>query len=134
MGVLIVLRHGETEWSKAGRHTGRTDIPLTPHGAAMAASLAPLVARLAARDGLAAVFTSPAQRAVRTAELAGLGSPGVPGSLGGPEPKQDPDLWEWDYGGYEGVTTADIQRQRPGWPSRSWTLTCGNGTTAATKA
>ena len=115
MGKLIVLRHGETEWSKAGRHTGRTDIPLTPYGAAMAASLAPLVARLAARDGIAAVFTSPARRAVRTAELAGLGSPGVPGSLGGPEPKQDSDLWEWDYGGYEGITTAEIQRERPGW-------------------
>lgn len=115
MGVLIVLRHGETEWSKAGRHTGRTDVPLTAHGAAMATSIAPLVARLAAGDGLAAVVTSPAQRAVRTAELAGLGGPGIPGSLGGPEPIQDPDLWEWDYGGYEGITTAEIQRQRPGW-------------------
>ena len=115
MGELIVLRHGETEWSKAGRHTGRTDIPLTPHGAAMATSLAPLLARVTAGDGIAAVFTSPAQRAVRTAELAGLGGPGVAGSLGGPEPKQDPDLWEWDYGGYEGITTPDIQRQRPGW-------------------
>jgi probable phosphoglycerate mutase len=52
---------------------------------------------------------------VRTAELAGLGGPGIPGSLGGPEPIQDPDLWEWDYGGYEGITTAEIQRQRPGW-------------------
>jgi broad specificity phosphatase PhoE len=61
------------------------------------------------------VFTSPAQRAVRTAELAGLGGPGVPGSLGGPEPMQDSDLWEWDYGGYEGITTAEIQRERPGW-------------------
>jgi broad specificity phosphatase PhoE len=115
MGELIVLRHGETEWSKAGRHTGRTDIPLTPRGAAMATSLAPLVARLAARDGLAGVFTSPAQRAVRTAELAGLGGPGVPDSFGGPEPKQDPDLWEWDYGGYEGMTTPDIRQERPGW-------------------
>jgi probable phosphoglycerate mutase len=115
MGELIVLRHGETEWSKAGRHTGRTDIPLTPQGAAMATSVAPLVTRLVARGGLAGVFTSPAQRAVRTAELAGLGAPGVPGSFGGPEPKQDPDLWEWDYGGYEGMTTADIRRERPGW-------------------
>jgi probable phosphoglycerate mutase len=115
MGQLIVLRHGETEWSKAGRHTGRTDIPLTPQGAAMATSLAPLVARLVVKGGLAGVFTSPAQRAVRTAELAGLGGPGVPGSFGGSEPKQDPDLWEWDYGGYEGITTAEIQRERPGW-------------------
>jgi probable phosphoglycerate mutase len=115
MGVLIVLRHGETQWSKAGRHTGRTDIPLTAHGATMAKSLGPLVARLIAGDGLAAVFTSPAQRAVRTTELAGLGGPGAPGSIGGLEPKQDPDLWEWDYGGYEGITTAEIQRERPGW-------------------
>jgi probable phosphoglycerate mutase len=115
MGELIILRHGETEWSKAGRHTGRTDIPLTPQGAAMAASLIPLMTRLAARDGIAAVFTSPAQRAVRTAALAGLGGEGAPGSLGGPEPRKDPDLWEWDYGGYEGITTADIQRGRPGW-------------------
>jgi len=115
MGELIVLRHGETEWSKAGRHTGRTDIPLTPQGAAMATFVAPLVARLVASGGLAGVFTSPAQRAVRTAELAGLGGPGGPGSFGGPQPKQDPDLWEWDYGGYEGMTTADIQRDQPGW-------------------
>ncbi len=100
MGDLILLRHGETEWSKAGRHTGRTDIPLTPRGEAAAAALAPLLAR---RD-IVAVFTSPAQRAERTAELAGL-----------VQPKPDPDLWEWDYGGYEGMTTAQIQRQRPGW-------------------
>jgi probable phosphoglycerate mutase len=61
------------------------------------------------------VFTSPARRAVRTAELAGLGGPGAPGAIGGPAPKQDPDLWEWDYGGYEGLTTSQIQEQRPGW-------------------
>jgi broad specificity phosphatase PhoE len=79
MGELILLRHGETEWSRAGRHTGRTDVPLTPRG------------------------------------MAGLGGPGVPGIDGGPAPKQDPDLWEWDYGGYEGITTAEIQRERPGW-------------------
>jgi broad specificity phosphatase PhoE len=115
MGELILLRHGQTEWSRAGRHTGRTDIPLTAKGTADAAALAPLLSRRIAGGRLAAVFTSPAQRAVRTAELAGLGGPGAPGSLGGPVPKQDPDLWEWDYGGYEGITTADIQRQRPGW-------------------
>ena len=100
MGDLILLRHGETEWSKAGKHTGRTDIPLTPRGEVAAAALAPVLAR---RD-IVAAFSSPAQRAVRTAELAGL--TGV---------KQDPDLWEWDYGGYEGLTTSQIQEQRPGW-------------------
>jgi broad specificity phosphatase PhoE len=115
MGELILLRHGETEWSRAGKHTGRTDVPLTPNGIASAKALAPMVRRRAAGQPIVAVFTSPAQRAVRTAELAGLGGPGVPGFDGGPAPKQDPDLWEWDYGGYEGITTADIQRGRPGW-------------------
>jgi broad specificity phosphatase PhoE len=100
MGDLILLRHGETEWSLAGRHTGRTDIPLTPRGEAAAAALAPLLAK---RD-IVAAFSSPAKRAARTAELAGLA---------GATP--DPDLWEWDYGGYEGLTTAQIQEQRPGW-------------------
>jgi probable phosphoglycerate mutase len=100
MGDLILLRHGETEWSLAGKHTGRTDIPLTARGEAAAAALAPLLAR---RD-IVAAFASPAQRAVRTASLAGLA-----------DVKPDPDLWEWDYGGYEGVTTAQIQEQRPGW-------------------
>jgi len=115
MGELILVRHGQTEWSAAGRHTGRTDIPLTPKGESSAAALAPMLARALDGTRLAAVFTSPAQRAVRTAELAGLGAPGAPGSVGGPAPRQDPDLWEWDYGGYEGVTTAEIQRERPDW-------------------
>ncbi len=100
MGELILLRHGETEWSAAGRHTGRTDVPLTRHGEAAAAALEPVLARRQIR----AAFTSPAQRAVRTAELAGL-----------TDAKTDPDLWEWDYGGYEGRTTAEIQAERPGW-------------------
>jgi broad specificity phosphatase PhoE len=100
MGDLILLRHGQTEWSAAGKHTGRTDIPLTPRGAASAAALAPMLARLQ----ISAAFTSPASRAARTADLAGLDSA-----------KQDPDLWEWDYGGYEGMTTPQIQLQRPGW-------------------
>jgi probable phosphoglycerate mutase len=104
MGELILLRHGETEWSRAGKHTGRTDMPLTPQGAADAAALAPMVARRIAGGRLAAVFASPAQRAQRTARLAGL-----------TVTKTDPDLWEWDYGGYEGITTAEIQRERPGW-------------------
>ena len=100
MGDLILLRHGQTEWSLAGKHTGRTDIALTPKGVAGAAALAPVLAR----RQVAAVFTSPASRATRTAQLAGLHAT-----------KQDPDLWEWDYGGYEGMTTEQIRRQRPGW-------------------
>ena len=100
MGDLILLRHGETEWSKEGRHTGRTDVLLTPRGEVAAAALAPMVVQ----QDIVAVFTSPARRAVRTAELAGLA-----------DAKPDPDLWEWDYGGYEGLTTRQIQEWRPGW-------------------
>ena len=100
MGELIVLRHGETEWSASGRHTGRTDIPLTPRGEVAAAALAPALAM----HQIVATFCSPAQRAVLTADLAGL--TGL---------KIDPDLWEWDYGGYEGRTTEQIQAERPGW-------------------
>ena len=100
MGQLILLRHGETEWSRDGCHTGLTDVPLTPAGEATAAALAPV---LAGRD-IRAAFASPLQRALRTAERAGLA-----------DVKQDPDLREWDYGGYEGVTTAQIRVQRPGW-------------------
>ncbi|HXZ71381.1 MAG TPA: histidine phosphatase family protein [Streptosporangiaceae bacterium] len=95
-----MLRHGETEWSRAGRHTGRTDVPLTPAGEAAAAALAPVLAR----HEICAVCTSPLQRAARTAALAGLS-----------DVKQDPDLREWDYGGYEGMTTSQIRGQRPGW-------------------
>ena len=104
MGMLILLRHGETDWSRTGRHTGRTDVPLTAKGIADAEALAPMVVRRVASDRLTAVFASPAQRAQRTAQLAGLKVTDT-----------DPDLWEWDYGGYEGVTTAEIQRTRPGW-------------------
>src|SRR6202035_5497173 len=102
MGELILLRHGETEWSRAGKHTGRTDVPLTPRGAASAKALAPMVMRRVAGQPIVAVFTSPAQRAVRTAELAGLGSPGVPGFGGGPAAQQDPDPSEWGLGGCTG--------------------------------
>jgi broad specificity phosphatase PhoE len=106
MGQLLLLRHGETEWSRSGRHTGRTDIPLTQRGEDAAAALAPGLAR---RD-IVAVFASPAGRALRTAELAGLTRPDAPWQL-----QVDPDLQEWDYGGYEGRTTSDIQKERPGW-------------------
>ncbi|MBT2409531.1 histidine phosphatase family protein [Streptomyces sp. ISL-12] len=100
MGDLLLVRHGETEWSRSGQHTSHTDLPLTPHGEEQAKSLAPL---LSGRP-FALVLTSPLGRAVRTAELAGL--------VGA---ETDADLHEWDYGGYEGVTTRDIHRARPGW-------------------
>ncbi|MEU4325389.1 histidine phosphatase family protein [Nonomuraea dietziae] len=100
MDEMMLLRHGETEWSRAGRHTGRTDLPLTPHGEDQARALAPLVK---ARS-FDLVLVSPAARARRTADLAGLTGYEV-----------DQDLWEWDYGGYEGITTPTIRESRPGW-------------------
>ncbi|MGW2492437.1 histidine phosphatase family protein [Streptomyces sp. NPDC001606] len=100
MGDLLLVRHGETEWSLTGRHTSFTDLPLTRHGEEQAKSLAPL---LSGRT-FALALTSPLQRAVRTAELAGV-TGAVP----------DPELHEWHYGGYEGVTTVDIHRGRPDW-------------------
>ncbi|WP_405982034.1 histidine phosphatase family protein [Streptomyces sp. NBC_00158] len=100
MSELLLVRHGETAWSANGRHTGLTDVPLTARGADEALSLAPFF-----RDREPAlVLTSPLSRAVASAELAGL-TGGIP----------EPDLHEWDYGGYEGVTTAEIQRTRPDW-------------------
>lgn len=100
MGDLLLVRHGETEWSVSGQHTSWTDLPLTQHGEEQAKSLAPL---LSGRT-FALALTSPLGRAIRTAELAGL-SGAVP----------DPDLHEWDYGAYEGVTTNEIHRTRPDW-------------------
>ncbi|MFI0723040.1 histidine phosphatase family protein [Streptomyces sp. NPDC021224] len=100
MGELVLIRHGETEWSRSGQHTSYTDLPLTEKGEAQARSLAPL---LASRH-VSCVLTSPLQRARDTAKLAGLEHGMV-----------DPDLHEWDYGGYEGVTTRDIHRTRPDW-------------------
>jgi broad specificity phosphatase PhoE len=100
MGELVLIRHGETEWSVSGQHTSYTDLPLTPRGEEQARTLAPL---LASRH-ISCVLTSPLQRSRQTAKLAGLDQARV-----------DPDLHEWDYGGYEGVTTRDIQRTRPGW-------------------
>ncbi|MFJ4974241.1 histidine phosphatase family protein [Streptomyces coeruleorubidus] len=100
MGDLLLVRHGETEWSRSGQHTSFTDLPLTPNGEEQAKSLAPLLAGHA----FALVLTSPLGRAVRTAELAGL-----TGTV------RDADLHEWYYGAYEGVTTEEIHRTRPGW-------------------
>ena len=97
---LVLVRHGETAWSRDRRHTGRTDIPLTPLGEIQAAGLAP---RLAGWH-FARVLVSPLSRAVQTAELAGL-----------EEPEITPDLLEWDYGDYEGRTTTAIRADHPGW-------------------
>ncbi|MGW1957259.1 histidine phosphatase family protein [Streptomyces sp. NPDC001920] len=100
MGDLLLVRHGETEWSRSGRHTSWTDLPLTRDGEEQAKSLV----RLLSGRTFSLALTSPLRRAVHTAELAGVAG-AVP----------YPDLHEWDYGGYEGVTTDDIHRTRPGW-------------------
>ncbi|MER6945424.1 histidine phosphatase family protein [Nonomuraea sp. NPDC000554] len=100
MDEMLLLRHGETEWSRTGRHTGLTDVPLTSAGEEQARALASVV-KACTFD---LVLVSPAQRARRTAELAGLTDCEV-----------DPNLWEFDYGGYEGVTTPEIRTSHPGW-------------------
>lgn len=94
-GKLVLLRHGETAWSRAGRHTGRTDVPLTEHGEELAHAAGELVRGYDFR----LVLSSPLQRARRTAELAGL------------DPEIDSLLIEWDYGGYEGRTTSEIRAE-----------------------
>jgi broad specificity phosphatase PhoE len=98
---LVIVRHGETEWSRTMRHTGNTDLALTEEGEAQARSVAE---RLAGRE-FALVLSSPLQRARRTAELAGYGDRAEP----------DDDLREREYGDYEGLTTKEIRRERPGW-------------------
>jgi probable phosphoglycerate mutase len=100
VGELLLVRHGETEWTLSRRHTSYTDLPLTPNGEKQARA----VAALLARRTIALALTSPRQRAARTAVLAGLGHAEV-----------EPELYEWDYGGYEGLTTAYIRSARPGW-------------------
>ncbi|MFI6597131.1 histidine phosphatase family protein [Nonomuraea sp. NPDC050536] len=100
MDEMLLLRHGETEWSRDGKHTGLTDLPLTERGEEQARALAPLVKERT----FDLVLVSPAQRARRTAELAGLTDYEV-----------DADLWEWDYGGYEGITTPAIRENHSGW-------------------
>jgi broad specificity phosphatase PhoE len=98
---IIVVRHGETAWSREKRHTGRSDIPLTAEGREQARALG---AQLAGLD-FAAVLVSPLQRARETCELAGFAERAV----------VEPDLIEWDYGEYEGMTGAEIEQRRPGW-------------------
>jgi broad specificity phosphatase PhoE len=112
---VLLLRHGQTEWSLNGRHTGSTDIPLTEEGRVQARALHD---RLAGRE-FALVLTSPLGRARETAELAGLGA----------QTQVREDLLEWDYGDYEGVTTADIRKGHPDW--LLWRDGCPGGETAA---
>lgn len=100
VGRIILVRHGSTEWSRSGQHTGRTDIPLDEEGRAAAVELA---ARLATLDIVTAI-SSPLSRALDTCRLAGFA-----------EPALSDDLLEWDYGEYEGRTTAEIHKERPGW-------------------
>ncbi len=111
---ILLVRHGETEWSRLGRHTGRTDVSLTEAGRSQARRLA---GRLAGRS-YARVLTSPLGRARETCLLAELG--------GGAEVRAE--LAEWDYGDYEGRTTAAIRRERPGWTV--WRDGCPGGETA----
>jgi broad specificity phosphatase PhoE len=115
---VYLVRHAETEWSASGRHTSRTDLPLTATGERGAALIGPLLARLRAPDAqVPAVLSSPRRRAVRTAELAGL-----------PPPMILDDLAEWDYGEYEGLTTSQIRQSVPGWTV--WTHPSPGGETA----
>jgi probable phosphoglycerate mutase len=103
VGEIVVLRHGQTEWSRGGQHTGLTDLELLPEGEEQARDLRP---RLGSRE-FAEVWVSPLRRAARTAELAGLTATGA-----------DPDLVELDYGGYEGRTTAEISTEL----GREWSI------------
>ncbi|MBO0874061.1 MAG: histidine phosphatase family protein [Pseudonocardia sp.] len=110
------MRHGETEWSATGRHTSRTDVPLTEAGRALAGAAGRVLAGLRGSDPFALELTSPRRRAVDTAALAGLA------------PTVDQRLTEWDYGEYEGLTTPRIRESVPGWTV--WTHPVPGGETA----
>jgi len=112
---LWLVRHGQTDWSATGRHTGRTDIPLDEDGRRQAAELAPALADVS----VALVLTSPLQRARETCALAGCGDRAT----------VDDDLQEWDYGDYDGLTTEEIRRTRPDW--NLWRDGCPGGESAA---
>ena len=103
MGIqqVYLIRHGETEWSLSGRHTGITDIPLTENGRNVAKQLEPILAK----ETFTLILTSPLERARKTCELAGLGA----------HAEIDRDLMEWNYGEYEGLTPKQIDAQAPGW-------------------
>jgi probable phosphoglycerate mutase len=112
---VVLVRHGETEWSRAGKHTGTSDLPLTEAGRAAAKRLAPALAEW----DFALVLTSPLRRAFDTATLAGFGDVAV----------VEPDVVEWTYGDYEGRTTAEIRETVPGWTV--WTHPTPGGESAA---
>jgi broad specificity phosphatase PhoE len=112
---VVLVRHGETEWSRDLRHTGRTDIPLTDAGRREAEHLRGTLAR----SNFARVLTSPLERAVETCRLAGLAD----------QATRSDALLEWDYGDYEGITTKQIRESRPGW--FLWRDGCPGGETAA---
>jgi broad specificity phosphatase PhoE len=109
---LWLVRHGETAWSRTGRHTGRSDPPLTDEGEAQGRALRPFLG--GRRPAL--VLSSPLGRALRTAALAGFDAPVT-----------DSDLLEWDYGEYDGLTTTEIRARVPGWTV--WTAPCPGGET-----
>ena len=115
--VLWLVRHGETEWSLAGRHTSRTDLPLLPEGRAEAEAIGRVLASSVPDPAL--VLTSPLSRAADTCRLAGMGD----------RARRTDDLVEWQYGDYEGRTTAEIQEDRPGWTL--WADGVPGGETAA---
>jgi broad specificity phosphatase PhoE len=108
---IYLIRHGETEWARDGRHTGRTDIPLTDTGREQAGFLLPIFDDVK----FSRIFSSPLQRALETAKLAGVGS----------RVELENDLKEWDYGDYEGITTQQIRERLPGWTI--WAQPCPNG-------
>jgi broad specificity phosphatase PhoE len=112
---LVLLRHGETAWSLNGRHTGTTDLPLTENGERRARAVQPVLAD----RSFGLVLVSPRQRAIRTAELAGFGD----------RIEIEPDLVEFDYGDYEGLTTPQIREQHQGWDL--WRDGAPNGETPA---
>ncbi len=112
---IVVIRHGETEWSEAGKHTSNTDLPLTESGRRLAAGLADGLAE----ESYALVLCSPLRRARETCELAGFG-----------EQAEDEDaLREWEYGEYEGLTTPEIRVRRPDW--NLWSDGCPEGESPA---
>ncbi|HEX5431248.1 MAG TPA: histidine phosphatase family protein [Bryobacteraceae bacterium] len=119
-GELWLIRHGETEWSRSGQHTSRTDLPLTPEGRRSGSDLKSRLEAICGGKRFALVLSSPMWRALDTGRIVGF------------EPEIAEDLREWDYGEYEGLTTSQIQKDLPGWTI--WTGTPPGGETATAVA